>query len=83
MWALGVWGAVGASILLLLRNRFAFHGFVISIIGLLGTTIFTFTSDLPAELSSSFNWIFTAVIWIVTLGLAYYAKRMSDAGVLR
>lgn len=82
-WAFGVWGAVVGSILLLLRNRFAYHAFAISILGLLGTTGFTATSDIPAELNTSFTWIFTAVIWIATLALAYYAKRMTAAGVLR
>ena len=83
VWAMGVWGAVAGSILLLLRNRFAYHAFLISILGLLGTTIFTATSNIPDELNSSFTWIFTGVIWIATLALAYYAKRMTAAGVLR
>ena len=83
VWALGVWGAVAGSILLLLRNRFAYHSFVVSIVGLLGTTIFTYTSDMPDELNSSLTWIFSAVIWVVTLGLTFYAKRLADNGVLR
>lgn len=83
VWALGVWGAVAGSILLLIRNRLALHAYIISIVGLLGTTIFTYTSDMPDELNSSFTWIFSAVIWVITLGLTYYAKRMTDAGVLR
>lgn len=83
MWAFGVWGAVAGSILLLIRSRFAFHAFVLSIIGLVGTTIYTATSDIPAELDSAFTWIFTAVIWIVTIALAYYARRQTAAGVLR
>lgn len=83
MWAFGVWGAVAGSVLLLLRSRFAFHAFAVSIIGLIGTTIYTTTSDLPAELDSTFTWVFTAVIWVVTVLLAYYAKRMTAAGVLK
>lgn len=83
MWAFGVWGAVAGSILLLVRSKFAFHAFVLSLVGLLGTTVFTMTSDIPAELDSPFTWIFTAVIWIVTGALAYYARRMTAAGVLR
>ena len=83
LWAFGVWGAAAGSILLLLRSKFAFYAFVLSLIGLAGTTVYTFSSDIPAELNSSFTWIFTAVIWIVTLLLALYAKRMTAAGVLR
>lgn len=83
MWAFGVWGAVAGSILLLVRSKFAFHAFVLSLVGLLGTTIYTMTSAIPAELDSPFTWIFTAVIWIATAALAYYARRMTAAGVLR
>jgi hypothetical protein len=82
-WALGVWGALGGSVLLLLRSRFAFHAFAVSLVGLMGTTIYTLTSGMPAELNSAFSWIFTAVIWIVTILLAWYARRMTAVGVLR
>lgn len=83
LWAFGVWGALAGSLLLLLRSRFAFHAFVASILGLVGTTIYTMTSDLPAELNSSMTWIFTVVIWVSVLLLAWYAKRMTAAGVLK
>lgn len=83
LWAFGVWGAAAGSILLLLRSKYAFHAFVLSLLGLAGTTVYTMTSDMPEELNSNFNWIFSAVIWIVTLLLAWYAKRMTTVGVLR
>ena len=83
LWAIGVWGAVLGALLLLLRRRWAFHAFIASIIGLIGTTIYTYTSDVPAELNSSFSLIFTVVIWVSVIGFAYYAKRMTAAGVLR
>lgn len=83
LWAIGVWGAVLGALLLLLRRRWAFHAFIASIIGLIGTTIYTYTFDMPAELNSSFSLIFTVVIWVSVIGFAYYAKRMTAAGVLR
>ena len=82
-WALGVWGAVAGSVLLLIRSRFAWHAFVVALVGLLGTTFYTVTNDMPAELDSSFTWIFTAVIWVITFALAYYARRMTARGILR
>ena len=82
-WALGVWGAVGGSLLLLLRSRFAFHAFIASIIGIAGTTVYSVTSDMPDELSSPFAIFFSAAIVIVTLALAFYAKKQTSAGVLR
>ena len=83
MWAFGVWGAVAGAILLLLRSRFAFHGFVLSIIGLIGTTIYTFSSDMPPELNTTFSLVFTIIIWLTVIAFAFYAKRMTAAGVLK
>ena len=83
LWAIGVWGAVLGALLLLLRRRWAFHAFIASIIGLIGTTIYTYTSEMPAELNSTFSLVFTVVIWVSVIGFAYYAKRMTAAGVLR
>ena len=82
-WAMGVWGAVAGAILLLLRSRFAFHGMVVSLVGLVLSTIYTFTSDVPAEMVSTFALVFSAVIFLSVIGVAYYAKRMTAAGVLR
>lgn len=82
-WALGVWGAVAGSLLLLLRSRFAFHALVLSLVGLVGSTIYTFTSDMPDEFKTLFQLVFSIAIWLSVIGLAYYARRMTRAGVLR
>jgi len=37
VWALGVWGAVAGSVLLLLRSRFAVHAFILSLLGIIGS----------------------------------------------
>lgn len=83
MWAFGVWGAVAGSVLLLLRSRFAFHAFAVSLLGLVGTTIYTLTAEMPEELNSPFALIFTVVIFGITLLLLWYSRRMTVAGVLR
>lgn len=82
-WAFGVWGAMAGSLLLLLRSRYAQHAFITSLIGLIGTTAYTATSDMAAEMITTFSYIFSAVIVIVTLLLIWYARRMGQAGVLR
>lgn len=82
-WALGVWGAVAGSILLLLRSRFAFHGFIAGLIGLIGTSIYTFGTEMPEGLASPFVYVFSAVIVIITLLLIWYSRRMAAKGVLR
>lgn len=82
-WALGVWGAVAGSILLLLRRRYAFHAFAISLAGLIVSTVYTVISDRPAEFDTPFFWAFSAAIWVITLLLMYYSRRMTSNGVLR
>ena len=37
VWAIGVWGSVAGSILLLLRMRWAFHAYVLSTLGAVGS----------------------------------------------
>lgn len=82
-WALGVWGAVAGSVLLLLRSRFAFHALALSVIGLAGSTLYAFISDIPPELASTFQLVFTVVIWLSVLAMAWYARAMTARGVLR
>ena len=82
-WALGVWGAVVGSILLLLRSRFAFHALVASLVGLAGSTAYTFMSDIPPEFATTGQLVFSVVIWLSVIGMALYARAMTRAGVLR
>ena len=80
-WALGVWGAILGSILILLRSRFAVHSFVVAIIGLAGSNTWQYgMSDIPASLASP---PLTITIWVTTLLTLYYAWQMSKKGVLR
>ena len=80
-WALGVWGAIAGSILLLLRSRFAFHAMVVAIIGLIGSNYWQYgVSDLPESLASP---TLSIMIWATTLFMLYYAWRMTKQGVLR
>lgn len=81
VWALGVWGAFGGSLLLLLRSRWAVEALLISVVGLVGTTIFEqFATTVPEGMS---NPVLNVAIWGITLATLYYAWRMRRAGVLR
>ncbi len=82
-WAIGVWGSVLGSLLLLLRSRFAMWAFVTAALGAVGTTIYQFSGAMPAELYGVGQIVFAGVIWIITLGLIWYSKRMTDLDVLR
>ncbi len=82
-WALGVWGGLAGSILLLLRSRWAIAGFVASLLGLVGSTIYQTQMELPPELAAMNSPAMFAVIWAVALLLLWYAWAMRRRGVLR
>jgi hypothetical protein len=81
VWALGVWGALFGSILLLFKSRWAVTSLIISVIGLVGTTIYQrLMTDIPATLDSP---PLAIAIWVITIGMLFYAMRMRASGVLR
>lgn len=82
-WALGVWGSFAGSLLLLLRSKWAVQSFAISVIGLIGATIYQMTADIPGSLNTASAWAFSAVIWIATIGLLWFAMRMRGRSILR
>ena len=81
VWALGVWGAFFGSVLLLRRSRWAVISLAISVVGLIGTTVFQhFVTTVPADMS---NPVLDVVIWATTLFTLWYAMKMRREGVLR
>lgn len=84
-WALGVWGSVLGSILLLIRSRHAVTAFLTSLVGLAISCIYQFGlhySDLT-RLFGNFPTIFTAIIWVILIALYLYARAQASRGVLR
>jgi len=84
VWALGVWGSFFGSIALLLRKSWAVWLYGVSIVGLLGTTIYErLVAVVPESLQSTGHTLFAVAIWVITLALFFYARRMTARGVLR
>jgi hypothetical protein len=85
VWALGVWGSVAGSLLILVRSRFAGSAFAISFVGLILAAIWQFVIVEPSALvvSGPFSLVFSGVIAVVILALFVYARRMTARGVLR
>ncbi|MBZ6379750.1 hypothetical protein B5C34_14890 [Pacificimonas flava] len=81
-WALGVWGAVAGSVLLLLKSRWALAAFLLSLAGLLVSALHQIVNPPPASLSGGMMW-FAALIWAFTLFLIWYSAAMRKRGVLR
>jgi len=84
LWALGVWGALIGSVLLLLRRRLAVAAFGLSLLGLAGSTLYQFViAPAPAEMHGPAMIVMNLVIWAVAIGLLVYARAMRTRGVLR
>ena len=84
-WALGVWGGLLGSILLLLRSRYAVHAFAVSVLGIVLSIGWSLTLGPPPPVGTDEGIfaIFPYIIIIVGVGLLYYAWRLRDKGVIR
>jgi hypothetical protein len=83
-WALGVWGALAGSVLLLMRKSWSVEAFAISLAGLAAATVYQFgMGDMPESLNTAGGMVFSAFLWAVAIGLFVYARKMRATGVLR
>jgi len=84
-WALGVWGAVAGSVLLLLRSRHAVLAFVLSFVGMIVNLVWGLVlspTPMSAMTGGGFALVFTGAIVVVAGALIIYARAMRTAGVL-
>jgi hypothetical protein len=82
-WAIGVWGGVLGSLLLLLRKYLAEWVFLASLAGVVLTTFQNYVLSNGLEVMGGPGAaVFTAVIFLVTVGLYLYARAMRTRGVL-
>jgi hypothetical protein len=83
LWALGVWGSVLGSILLLMRSRHAVAAFLISLVGAVLSFAYQFTIDLPPAMDTPMNKAMPTVIVGAVILQLWYARRQARNGVLR
>lgn len=81
-WAIAVWGGVLGTILLLLRKRLAVGVFLVSFLAMIATSIHNFLLSDGLEVLGGPGLLFTALIFVVALGLWLYAQAMARRGVL-
>ncbi|WP_066771656.1 hypothetical protein [Croceicoccus mobilis] len=79
-WALGVWGSVAGSLLLLLRSRWALAAFIVSLLGLVITTLVSLFQPAPESLTGLVNWVMTGVVWAILIALIWYSRRAMARG---
>jgi hypothetical protein len=82
-WAVGGWGGVIGALLLLVRSRWAFHAFALSVFGVLGSIIYAYGLSEGGALSGTSGAVLWGVIAVVAVFLAWYAGMMTKRGVLR
>ena len=82
-WAIGVWGSVAGSVLLLMRSRHAATAFLLSIVGAASSFAYQFTADSPASMEGGAAMIMPIAIMTLIVAQWYYARRMAAIGVLR
>lgn len=82
-WALGVWGAMAGSILLLLRRKWALHAFIVSFIGFLGGLVYSYGLSNGSEIMGETAWIMNAVIGAGCVFFIWYAWFATKRGILR
>lgn len=75
-WALGVFGGLIGSLMLLMRSRFAVYGFMASILGLAGSSFYQVSVGIAFD-------PMMLVIWLVAILLLVLSIRWHRAGVLR
>jgi len=83
-WALGVWGGLAGSLLLLARSRHAISAFAVSVIGVVVTFGYMmFGTDMPASMKTGVSAAMPWVIFIIALFLLWYARGARKQGLLR
>jgi hypothetical protein len=84
-WGAGVYGGLLGSIALLLRRRWAVPVFLVSILGVIVTSVYShLISDLDKVMGGGAGgMIFSAVIFVIAMFLWLYARAMTRRGVLR
>ena len=83
MWALGVWGGLAGSILLLMRKRIAVWAYGLSLIGaVVGIGYQTFMTQQPPSMKAGAMAIMPWVVVVVCAFLFWYARNAEKKGLL-
>jgi hypothetical protein len=80
VWAVGVWGSVLGAVLLVLRSKWAFHAFAVSILGAIGNLAYTAMTPAAAGVMGI---EMPLVIIAICAFFIWYAWTMTKRGVLR
>lgn len=82
-WAIGVWGAVLGSVLLLLRNRLAVPAFAVSLAAFLISLVYTYALTGGGAIMGPQMAVMSGVIAALLVFFLLYSREMTKRGVLR
>jgi hypothetical protein len=80
-WALGVWGAMAGTLLLLMRSRHAVLAYLVSLVGAVIAFVLQFTGPIPPP--GMDDPVVPIIVTGIAIALLLYARRMRSRGVLR
>ena len=83
VWAIGVWGAMLGSVLILLRNRVAFPVFAVSLTAFLVSLVYTYVLTNGGQIMGPQMVIASGVITALLLLFMWYSWLMTKRAVLR
>jgi hypothetical protein len=83
VWAIGVWGALLGSVLLLLRRRLAAPVFLVSLLAYVASLFYTYMIAPLAEMNTPAIMIMQVAIFAFGVGFVVYALVQAKAGTLR
>lgn len=83
VWAVGVWGAMLGSVLILLRKKLAFTVFAVSLAAFLVSLIYTYVLTSGGEIMGGQMAITNVVITVLLLFFMWYSRLMTKRSVLR
>jgi hypothetical protein len=83
-WAIGVWGGIAGSILLLIRRRYSVWAFALSAIGaIVGLGYQIFATERPASMTAGAMGVIPWAIILFAVFLAWYSWNADKKGALR
>jgi hypothetical protein len=82
-WGIAVWSSLIGSILLLMRKKISVGVFLLSIVGVVVTSVYSYGLSNGYEIMGGlFALIFSIMIFVIAVALYFYAKSMTNKGVL-
>jgi hypothetical protein len=83
-WAIGVWGGLAGSILLLIRSRYSVWAFGLSLVGaIVGIGYQLFMTTMPASMKEGMMGIIPWLVIVIAAFLAWYSWSAEKKGLLR